>query len=105
MTEEYVDEIETLARDRAKQLFSAEYVNVQPHSGSQANPAAYSAVINPGDTILGLDLAHGGHNCTHGHRLNFSGKPTRSFPMGTPRRRAHRFDEVCRVRATNISPR
>ena len=70
---EVVDEIENIARDRAKQLFKAEYVNVQPHSGSQANQAAYSAVINPGDTIMGLDLAHGGH-LTHGHKLNFSGK-------------------------------
>jgi glycine hydroxymethyltransferase len=70
---EYADEVETLARDRAKKLFGAEYVNVQPHSGSQANQAAYSAVIQPGDTIMGLDLAHGGH-LTHGHKLNFSGK-------------------------------
>ena len=65
--------MENLARDRAKQLFGAEYVNVQPHSGSQANQAAYAAVLQPGDTIMGLDLAHGGH-LTHGHKLNFSGK-------------------------------
>jgi glycine hydroxymethyltransferase len=70
---EYADVVENLARDRAKQLFGAEHVNVQPHSGSQANAAAYMAVINPGDTILGLDLAHGGH-LTHGHKLSFSGK-------------------------------
>jgi len=70
---EYADEVENLARNRAKQLFKAEYVNVQPHSGSQANQAAYSAVLQPGDTIMGLDLAHGGH-LTHGHKLNFSGK-------------------------------
>src|SRR5579863_9475558 len=70
---EYADEVENLARDRAKQLFKAEYVNVQPHSGSQANQAAYSAVLQPGDTVMGLDLAHGGH-LTHGHKLNFSGK-------------------------------
>jgi glycine hydroxymethyltransferase len=70
---EYADVVETLARDRAKQLFSAEYANVQPHSGSQANAAAYMSIIQPGDTILGLDLAHGGH-LTHGHKLNFSGK-------------------------------
>jgi glycine hydroxymethyltransferase len=70
---EYADVVENLARDRAKQLFGADYVNVQPHSGSQANAAAYMAVINPGDTILGLDLAHGGH-LTHGHKLSFSGK-------------------------------
>jgi glycine hydroxymethyltransferase len=70
---EYADEVENLARDRAKKLFGAEYVNVQPHSGSQANQAAYTAVLQPGDTIMGLDLAHGGH-LTHGHKLNFSGK-------------------------------
>jgi glycine hydroxymethyltransferase len=70
---EITDEVETLARERAKKLFHAEYVNVQPHSGSQANQAAYAAVIQPGDTIMGLDLAHGGH-LTHGHKLNFSGK-------------------------------
>ncbi|MDE3198968.1 MAG: serine hydroxymethyltransferase [Acidobacteriota bacterium] len=70
---EYADEVETIARERAKKLFGAEYVNVQPHSGSQANEAAYAAVIQPGDTIMGLDLAHGGH-LTHGHKLNFSGK-------------------------------
>ncbi|HSY73265.1 MAG TPA: serine hydroxymethyltransferase [Alloacidobacterium sp.] len=70
---EFADVVENLARDRAKQLFSAEHANVQPHSGSQANAGAYMAVLNPGDTILGLDLAHGGH-LTHGHKLNFSGK-------------------------------
>lgn len=70
---EFSDIVENLARDRAKQLFGAEYANVQPHSGSQANQAAYGAVLQPGDTVLGLDLAHGGH-LTHGHPLNFSGK-------------------------------
>jgi len=70
---EFADVVETLARDRAKQLFGAEHVNVQPHSGSQANAAAYMTLLTPGDTILGLDLAHGGH-LTHGHKLNFSGK-------------------------------
>jgi glycine hydroxymethyltransferase len=70
---EYADVVENLARDRAKQLFGAEHANVQPHSGSQANASAYMAVLQPGDTILGLDLAHGGH-LTHGHKLNFSGK-------------------------------
>ena len=70
---EYADVVENLARDRAKTLFGAEHVNVQPHSGSQANAAAYMTLIQPGDTILGLDLAHGGH-LTHGHKLNFSGK-------------------------------
>lgn len=70
---EVADVVENLARDRAKKLFHAEYANVQPHSGSQANEAAYAAVLQPGDTILGMNLAHGGH-LTHGHPLNFSGK-------------------------------
>ena len=70
---EYADVVENLARDRAKLLFGAEHANVQPHSGSQANASAYAAVLKPGDTILGLDLSHGGH-LTHGHRLSFSGK-------------------------------
>ena len=70
---EFTDVVENLARDRAKQLFGAAHANVQPHSGSQANAAAYMAILEPGDTILGLDLAHGGH-LTHGHKLSFSGK-------------------------------
>jgi glycine hydroxymethyltransferase len=70
---EYADVVENLARERAKQLFGAQHANVQPHSGSQANASAYMAVLEPGDTILGLDLAHGGH-LTHGHKLSFSGK-------------------------------
>jgi glycine hydroxymethyltransferase len=70
---EYSDVVENQARDRAKELFGADHANVQPHSGSTANAAAYMTLIQPGDTILGLDLAHGGH-LTHGHKLNFSGK-------------------------------
>src|ERR1700722_5727717 len=70
---EYADIVEDIARARAKQLFNADHVNVQPHSGSQANAAAYMTLLNPGDCILGLELAHGGH-LTHGHKLNFSGK-------------------------------
>jgi glycine hydroxymethyltransferase len=70
---EFTDVVENLARERAKQLFGAEHANVQPHSGSQANAAAYMAVLQPGDTILGLSLAHGGH-LSHGHKLSFSGK-------------------------------
>jgi glycine hydroxymethyltransferase len=70
---EYADVVENVARDRAKQLFGADHANVQPHSGSQANAAAYMTLLTPGDCILGLDLAHGGH-LTHGHKLNFSGK-------------------------------
>src|ERR687887_8624 len=78
---EFADVVESLARDRAKQLFGAEHANVQPHSGSQANMGAYYAVLQPGDTILGLNLAHGGH-LTHGHHLNFSGKTYRVVPYG-----------------------
>ncbi|HEX6494858.1 MAG TPA: serine hydroxymethyltransferase [Acidobacteriaceae bacterium] len=78
---EFADVIENLARDRAKQIFGAEHANVQPHSGSQANAAAYMSVLQPGDTILGLDLAHGGH-LTHGHKLNFSGKLYRVASYG-----------------------
>src|SRR5580693_1699930 len=73
---EFTDVVENLARDRAKQLFGAQHANVQPHSGSQANAAAYMSVLEHGDTILGLDLAHGGH-LTHGHKLSFSGKQFR----------------------------
>ena len=76
---EYTDIVENLARERAKKLFGAEYVNVQPHSGSQANQAAYAAVVSPGDTVMGLNLAHGGH-LTHGHALNFSGKTYKIVP-------------------------
>jgi glycine hydroxymethyltransferase len=78
---EFADVVENLARDRVKQLFGAEHANVQPHSGSQANAAAYMSVLGPGDTILGLDLAHGGH-LTHGHKLNFSGKLYRVVSYG-----------------------
>ena len=68
-----VDEIEDIARDRAKELFGGDHVNVQPHSGSQANMAVYFTILNPGDTVLGMDLSHGGH-LTHGSPVNFSGK-------------------------------
>lgn len=78
---EFADVVENLARDRAKQLFGAEHANVQPHSGSQANMAAYMSLLQPGDSILGLNLAHGGH-LTHGHPLNFSGKMYKIIPYG-----------------------
>jgi glycine hydroxymethyltransferase len=78
---EFADVVENLARDRAKQLFGAEHANVQPHAGSQANMEAYAAILQPGDTILGLNLAHGGH-LTHGHHLNFSGKTYKIIPYG-----------------------
>jgi len=70
---EFVDEVENIAIDRAKKLFNCEYANVQPHSGSQANMGVFQAILNPGDTVLGLNLAHGGH-LTHGSPVNFSGK-------------------------------
>jgi len=91
--------VETLARNRAKKLFGAEYANVQPHSGSQANQAAFAAVLNPGDTILGLSLAHGGH-LTHGFKLNFSGKTYNAVHYGV-RKDDERidFDEVERLAA------
>ena len=81
---EFTDVIENLARERAKQLFHAEHANVQPHAGSQANQAAYAAVLQPGDTILGMNLAHGGH-LTHGHPLNFSGKTYKVVAYGVRR--------------------
>jgi glycine hydroxymethyltransferase len=87
---EFTDIVENLARERAKKLFRAEYANVQPHSGSQANQAAYASVLTPGDTVMGLNLAHGGH-LTHGHPLNFSGKTYKIVPYGV-RREDERID-------------
>ncbi len=81
---EFTDLVETLARERGKKLFKAEYINVQPHSGSTANEAAYASVLQPGDTVLGMDLSHGGH-LTHGHPLNFSGKLYKIVPYGVRR--------------------
>ncbi len=81
---EFVDIAEQLAIDRAKQLFGADHANVQPHSGAQANMAVYFTVLQPGDTVLGMNLAHGGH-LTHGHPLNFSGKLYRIVPYGVRR--------------------
>jgi glycine hydroxymethyltransferase len=78
---EFADVVEEVARERARKLFGAEHANVQPHAGSQANMEAYAAVLQPGDTIFGLNLAHGGH-LTHGHHLNFSGKTYRIVPYG-----------------------
>ena len=78
---EFTDVVENLARDRAKELFGAEHANVQPHSGSQANMAAYMSLLQPGDPVMGLNLAHGGH-LTHGHPLNFSGKMYKIIPYG-----------------------
>ncbi len=94
---EFTDIVENLARERAKKLFGAEYANVQPHSGSQANQAAYASVVAAGDTIMGLNLAHGGH-LTHGHPLNFSGKTYQVVPYNV-RRDDERidYDEVERL--------
>jgi len=94
---EFTDIVENLARERARKLFGAEYVNVQPHSGSQANQAAYASVVSPGDTIMGLNLAHGGH-LTHGHPLNFSGKTYKVVPYNV-RKEDERidYDEVERL--------
>src|SRR6187431_1305608 len=78
---EFVDVAESLAISRAKQLFGAEHANVQPHSGAQANMTVYFAAVKPGDTVLGMNLAHGGH-LTHGHPLNFSGKLYNIVPYG-----------------------
>jgi glycine hydroxymethyltransferase len=94
---EFTDVVEDLARSRAKQLFGAEFANVQPHAGSQANMAAYAAVLQPGDTILGLNLAHGGH-LTHGHHLNFSGKTYKVVPYGvTKETETIDYDELERL--------
>jgi glycine hydroxymethyltransferase len=94
---ENVDVVEDLARDRAKQLFGAEHVNVQPHSGSQANMAVYMTAVKPGDTVLGLDLAHGGH-LTHGMKLNVSGQLYHFVSYGVDKK-AHRldFDQIARL--------
>src|SRR6478672_2509670 len=78
---EFADKVEQLAIDRAKELFGAEHANVQSHSGTQANVSVYMATLQPGDTVLGMNLAHGGH-LTHGHPLNFSGKMYKFIPYG-----------------------
>ena len=94
---EYVDVVEQIAIDRARALFGAEYVNVQPHSGSQANAAVYLSVLKPGDTILGMSLAHGGH-LTHGAQVNFSGKLFHAIGYGLhPDTEEIDYDEVARL--------
>jgi glycine hydroxymethyltransferase len=96
---EFTDVVENLARERAKKLFGAEHANVQPHAGSQANEAAYAAVLQPGDTILGMNLSHGGH-LTHGHHLNFSGKTYKIVPYGVRREdELIDYDELARLAA------
>src|SRR5215475_1548031 len=94
---EHVDVVEDIARDRAKKLFGAEHVNVQPHSGSQANFAVYLTAIKPGDTVLGLDLAHGGH-LTHGMKLNISGILYHFIGYGVTRDTQRlNFDQIVRL--------
>jgi glycine hydroxymethyltransferase len=94
---EFVDRAEVLAIERAKKLFGAEHVNVQPHSGSQANTAVYMSTLQPGDTVLGMNLAHGGH-LTHGHPLNFSGRMYKFVPYGVTREtETIDYDEVDRL--------
>ena len=98
---QYVDEVENLARDRAKQLFGAEHANVQPHSGSQANTAVYLALLKPGDTIMGLDLSHGGH-LTHGSKASISGKYFNSVFYGvSPETETIDYDAAQRVAEEN----
>ena len=98
---EFTDIVENLARDRAKALFHAEYANVQPHSGSQANEAAYASVLEPGDTVLGMNLSHGGH-LTHGHHLNFSGKLYKIVPYGVRKEdELIDYDELARLAEEN----
>ena len=98
---EFVDQAENLARDRAKTLFSCEYANVQPHSGSQANMAVLMTFISVGDTIMGLDLAHGGH-LTHGSSVNFSGKLYNTVSYQVDRKTGRvNFDEVRKIAKEN----
>ena len=101
---QYMDVVESLAIERAKQIFGAEHVNVQPHSGSQANMAAYFSVLKPGDPILGMDLAHGGH-LTHGSRVSFSGILYRSFFYGVDRATERIDYEALRKLAEECRPR
>ncbi len=101
---EYVDIVEQLAIDRAKQLFGAEHVNVQPHSGAQANTAVYYAILEPGDKILGLDLSHGGH-LTHGMKLNVSGRTYQSeFYQVDPETQTLNYETI-RQRALEVKPK
>ncbi len=93
---EFVDKVETLAIERAKQLFNAEYANVQPHSGSQANAAVYMALVKPGDTIMGMSLAHGGH-LTHGAKVSFSGKIYNSVQYGVNADGVINYDDVLKL--------
>jgi glycine hydroxymethyltransferase len=100
---EYVDKVEVLAMERAKELFGADYVNVQPHSGSQANAAVYQALVSPGDTVMGMSLAHGGH-LTHGAHVNFSGKNYNAIQYGLNDEGTLDYAEIQRL-ATEHKPK
>ena len=100
---EFVDTIEDIARNRAKQLFGAKFANVQPHSGSQANMGAYRAVLEPGAKVLGMNLSHGGH-LTHGHPLNFSGKDYEFYEYGVSDETETIDYEVVRQIALEVKP-
>src|ERR1700751_6166660 len=94
---EFADKVEQLAIDRAKQLFGAEHANVQSHSGTQANVSVYMGTLQPGDTVLGMNLSHGGH-LTHGHPLNFSGKMYKFVPYGVSKEtETIDYDELARL--------
>ena len=101
---EVVDEIETLARDRAKELFGAAYANVQPHSGSQANTAVYFTFLSPGDTVMGMDLSHGGH-LTHGSPVNFSGRLYNFVPYGIERESERLDYDRIEAQAREVRPK
>lgn len=101
---EYVDIVEDLARDRAKEIFGAEHVNVQPHSGAQANMAVYSAFLEPGDTVLGMNLSHGGH-LTHGSPVNFSGKLYNFEEYGVDQETEVLDYDAVRAKALEIKPK
>ena len=101
---EFVDEVETLAIERAKKLFGAEHANVQPHSGAQANTAVYFAMLNPGDTVLGMNLSHGGH-LTHGSPVNISGKYFNFVPYGVSEKNERiDYEEVAKL-ADQVKPK
>lgn len=98
---EYVDIVETLAIERAKELFGATFANVQPHSGSQANSAVYMTLLQPGDTVLGMNLAHGGH-LTHGSPVNFSGKLYNIIPYGIDETGKIDYDEMEQIGRAHV---
>ena len=100
---EFVDRVEEIARERAKQLFGVKFVNVQPHSGSQANMGAYRAILKPGAKVLGMNLSHGGH-LTHGHPLNFSGKDYEFYEYGVDEKTEMINYEVVRQIALDVKP-